>query len=231
MTRTSRCIGPLLALLTLAIAPRAVKAELHTKGTATLSIDRLFGFSHNKLTAPLAIGDGEASTSRTDLSLLLSSNASISIYTRPRLGADFTITDLVTIGGSLGFASVSTSSSATALGVTTETEDDDGLGFILAPRAGFVLPIAGPTYLWLRGGFTYFQVPIASQTTLYGFSFNFEPTLAFMLAGQLGITMSGLIDLPLAGEAKTELANGGTATREDVTLRNLGLVVGIAVTL
>jgi hypothetical protein len=223
-----RFIAPALAA-TLMLLPFAARADLGDRGDFTVSVDRLFGFNNTRTTR--TVGNVDASDSNNYFSLLIPST--VTAYSSPRLALDYGVADRVTLGGAIGFIFGSSSGTRTVGNLSTETNGASGSGLLIAPRAGFVASF-DKTKLWLRGGLSYFRTSSSSdtanlETSTNGFSLNLEPTVAFMLAPHAGLTVGAVIDLPLSGE--TNASSGNTTQSTDAKVRNIGVVVGVAIPL
>jgi hypothetical protein len=224
-----RVVGVAAFIFTGASAP-AARADLGDAGRITLSVDRFFGFNQAKVTT--SQGNNHVDQTRTDFALLVPAGGTA--YSLPRLAFDVGIVDHVTLGGAIGIIFTSQSGSQTVANFTTDGTSSDGNGFVLAPRAGYVLPVSPSAKLWLRGGFTYFQASSkgtgSSEASIHGVALDLEPTFVYLLAAHVGLTVGVVIDLPLSGEAKFTSA-GGVSTSIDQTTRNLGVVAGLALPL
>jgi hypothetical protein len=224
-----RVVGVAAFIFTGASAP-AARADLGDAGGITLSVDRFFGFNQAKVTT--TSGNNHFDETRNDFTLLIPQGSTA--YSLPRLAFDVGIVDHVTVGGAIGIVVSSRSGSSTVANFTMEGTSSDATGFVLAPRGGYVLPVGSSAKLWLRGGFTYFQVSSkgggSSETSMHGVSLDLEPTFVYLLAAHVGLTVGVVVDLPLSGEAKFTSA-GGVSTSVDQTTRNLGLVAGLALPL
>lgn len=203
-------------------------------GQFILSADRLFGIS---IWSDNAQGDNNTGdkVSGTSVNLLYGNNNAVSgPYATPRLGFDYTIVKSVTLGGSVGLIVQSSSEDKTNAGTTTTTDIPSVLGFVIAPRGGYILPINQIISLWFRGGLTFFSLS-RSQTvnaqsaseTLSGFALDIEPQLVITPAPHFGFTAGLLGDIPLTGNFHQEnsAANVSTDTTEKIT--NWGLTLGL----
>jgi hypothetical protein len=237
MARISKTLAaPLGTLLALALAAPAARAAGVGDHSLMISADRLFGVANSKTS--METTNAENSVSRTNVSLLASSPESA--YSIPRLAVDVTLLGGLTLGGAVGFATGSSSVKSTAGTASTEVDGPDVTSYLLAPRVGWVLPLGGLAGLWLRGGVTYFRsksksdttivnVPGSNSTITSGFSANLEPTLTLMPADSFGFAISLVADLPLTGSQTSERVRGSvtTTTDNDVSVRNIGIMVGV----
>jgi hypothetical protein len=222
-------VGFIAFVNVLALGPGA-RADLGDKGTISVSVDRLFGF--NQIKRSESIGNSSASETVNVFSLFIPAIGAI--FAAPRLALDVPVVNNVTVGGAVGIVIAGGSGSQTVAGFTTDTGGGSGNGFLLAPRAGFILPAGSSTKVWVRGGLTYFRTSNKedgsnTESTLSGLALNLEPTLVFPVASHVGFSVGAVIDLPLSGEAKT--TNGTLSVSKDMTFRNLGVVAGLALTL
>jgi hypothetical protein len=208
-------------------AASAARADLGDKGVVSISVDRLFGF--NQIKATTSSNNMETNYTRSDFSLFVP--AIYTPYSTPRLALDVAIGERVTLGGAIGITISSTSGNRTFSGLTVESPSGDGTGIVLAPRAGYIIPL-GSAKLWLRGGITFFQnsnktnSPTGAESSVHGLALDLEPTFVFMVAPHLGVTVGAVIDLPLSGESKTTIGSASNST--DTSIRNLGVVAGLA---
>jgi hypothetical protein len=223
-----------LLAASLTLLPTAARAATPgvEHGAMMLSAERLFGLdvSHSAQGG----GNNEIDRDQTHFGLALAPlTPNPNVYLLPRLAFDFAIIDGLTVGGSLGF------------GVgkgTVGNSEPSYTNFLIAPRVGYVLGLSKPISLWLRGGFTYFNLtshadpsvlpPNTDRSlTLWGMALNLEPTLMISPIEHVAFTVSALFDLPLAGKQSTETVTGAvtTTTSIDFSVRNFGLVAGLIV--
>jgi len=239
----------------LLVAQTAVAQEgkpgLHQSGGFILSAERLFGLSfwsvHTEQDAPPGAGGTptDTTTTGTSVSLLFGSNIvgtsqgfALSPYTTPRLAFDFLPIESLTIGGSIGF--LSSTSSRESLN-TPERDNPSITAFALTPRVGYVIPITDSIYFWPRLGVTYFSWtttdhptppppprPPTPETsvTVNGFALDIEPAFVFAVVPHFGISLTPLADIPLAGSASQDPANPNEPDTH-VKVRNIGVTVGI----
>jgi hypothetical protein len=211
------------------------------RGQVILSADRLFGLSF--WSAKLEGNNGATSTdSGTAINLLWGDNSSISgPYSTPRLGLDFTVTDGVSLGGSIGFISRSGKNEASAgSGSATVTTDNPTVtGFAFAPRGGYILALNPLLGFWFKGGITYYTASSKTEVTAggqtqtdttsnNGFSLNIEPELVITPVPHFGLTIGAVADIPLSGNAKFERSGAITGSEEHpYKITNFGIIAGI----
>jgi hypothetical protein len=203
------------------LPPAARAAGLGEQGAVVVSAERLFGFSHTR------VSQGGDAVNSTKLGLLVSGGVA-SPYDMPRLSLDLSPVRGLTLGGAVGFVHASGSTSR------GDQSRDTGGGdmFLFAPRAGFALPIASSAVLWLRGGVTYYHASVdlaggSGGLTESGVAFSLDPTIAFMLMDRVGLTVAFSADLPLSGGIEGSSGIGQTV-EIDATVRHLGILFGLA---
>jgi opacity protein-like surface antigen len=221
------------------VGPSAGGAAFGSRGQVILSADRLFGLSFWSSKTDL---DNNASftASGTAINLLWGDTGDISgPYATPRLGLDFTAIDNLSVGGSLGLISRTGKTESSQAGNTLSTDSPTVTGFAFAPRVGYILGINPMIGVWFKGGITYYSLKTEStvsangqsQTTtdtFNGFSLNIEPELVITPVPHFGLTIGGVADIPLSGNAKRELS-GATAGSEEHPnkVTNFGIIAGL----
>jgi hypothetical protein len=138
-----------LTVLALTVQASAADAEFGAQGQITLSADRLFGYYSWKADwngTPPGGQKVEGTESGTSLGLLwgnsTTSNDNLrSVYNAvPRLSFDYFVIDRLSIGGSLGYVSISGSHEQGPSGGTkTKTDSDDVTAWMFAPRVGYAI--------------------------------------------------------------------------------------------
>jgi hypothetical protein len=223
MSRRSLYISSLLVVVCLTPAGARAATPGIAQRTVMISAERLLGLTamHTSQDIP----GGELNINQTRVGLTMAPTlANPNIYAVPRLALDLTPIDGLTLGGALGFAAgdFDASTSMTA--------------FLVAPRVGYVLGLSHVVNLWLRAGFTYFNIthtndPDTRSDTLWGMSLNVEPTLMIAPFDHIAFTAGLVMDLPVAGKQSTERKVGNITTTTSVgfQVRNIGLAVGMVV--
>jgi hypothetical protein len=196
-----------------------------SQGQIVLGVDKLFGLNFfNGHRDPNA--GAEVDQSRTQFNLLWSNSvvggdALLNPYAVPRLTFDYAIIDNVTLGGSLGYASVS-----------GEDDVDGGADsdfntvsiFALQPRAGYVLRFTDTFGMWLRGGFTYYSINRDDVGSASGFGIDLEPGFIITPVAGIGISLTPSLHLPISGSFDPEEGDDF-----DYTIRNFGANAGLFV--
>ncbi|MGZ3417723.1 MAG: hypothetical protein ACXWUG_11960 [Polyangiales bacterium] len=231
-----------VVLSALVVAPSAIAADLGAAGTIYLGAERMFGVSWNQFKVDRGV-DGTSSYSNTDVGLLwpashtLSDNAVPSPYTIPRIGFDYAIIQNLTIGGAIGFASSSLSTKTERNGASVTQDGDTFTSFLISPRVGYMIGLSDKMGIWLRGGFTFFNLSDKSpevngrKTTnsANGFAFSLDPIFVLSPVEHFGFFGGIMLDLPLTGTLKNETVTPGRtdSTSYDSKATNFGLNFGL----
>jgi hypothetical protein len=180
-----RALAPLLCAACVALSGSASAQELNAPGHLVFGAERLFGFYLDKQN--FDFGPVERNVDTTVVGIGWSMNNDGALLTIPRLGIDYFIDEHLTLGGSLGIASVS-------------VDNSDVLGILLAARVGYALRLTHAVSFWPRGGLTFasaggdddvnvFAVTIEGMFTLApsdGWAFLAGPLLDLGFTGSAG---------------------------------------------
>lgn len=160
-------------------------APFGSKGQVTFGAERLFGFHWVK-----------NSWDHPNNTTTSSSGTSVGFgwyfaqhlqFNQPRVGVDFFIADDISLGGALGFFSMS--------GPNNSNLD----GFIISPRVGFNVPISDVVKFWPKVGLTFISVGDVRAFGLSGeanFAFFARPNWAFLVTPTLDLAPFGSQDNP-----------------------------------
>lgn len=232
------------------------------KGQLILSADRLmplFGYSHISIDAANNTANS-VSTSNSEISLLFAhasgSNVNgavpllLDVHAVPRIAADFTIINNLTLGLGLGFLfglggnqKVTTQNGA----VQTQTKVDSPTGTMigLAPRVGYILPFGEHLAFWPRLGFAFYSVNETQKTvtnngnttttttnevTNTAFSLDLDPQLAIIPVEHFFITVGPTLNIPIAGSLSSSQTTGATTTNpvsQDTAILHFGINASI----
>lgn len=187
------------------LAPALASAEEHyQKGTALFSAERLMGISlsHFSRENPDPPG-GDAEADWTSFGFGWRANAAgqLSPFDVPRIGFDYMVIDHLSIGGSLGYASVS-----------LDDPDQSAALFQIAPRVGYMHAFTRVISIWPRGGLTYHSLgtdPGSESENGLALTiecpFTFSPTdhFAFHVGPTFDIDMFGNFN-PEAGDDRSQ---------------------------
>ena len=127
-------------------------------GTIILSVDRLFGVVSGTQTEEVSEQGfkSETTVTSTEVSLLGRGPATVGalFFSTLRLALDFLISDGLTLGGGIGFASVSQEvESEVTFDGGSDTTTDDGptvSGLVFAPRIGYLAVFNETVGIWPR---------------------------------------------------------------------------------
>jgi len=133
------------------------------RASVVVSAESLFGVSYFRESLSAEQNGVQAEVSFSGPSFHLFTGAEqLDPFSRARLGVDAVFGPGVTLGGSVGYSSVSASADATANGVALDVGPDQGLtkstSFVIVPRIGLVLAPSSYLGVWLRAGVGYASV-------------------------------------------------------------------------
>lgn len=178
-------IASTLAISALLGTSIAAAQPLGEQGDLVLNFERMFGMhwwsSHVDPDGPGPDQDADG------MVIGLGWQRHAGTYNAPRMGFDGFIIDQLSLGGSLGFYSLS--------------GDADGSGIILYPRVGYAIPLSDSWAFWPRGGISYSDVDEsptgdATRWALSGegqFLWFPQPSWAVMFGPTLDIGLSGSV--------------------------------------
>ena len=177
-------------------------APFGSKGHVTFAAERLFGFHWVKNTWEDEVGrDFSDSGTAAGIGWLFAKSLQ---FNQPRLGVDFFIIDDLSLGGAVGFFSVS-----------GDGQNDDG--FLFSPRVGFNVAISQAVKFWPKVGLTFISVNDAQAFGVGG-----EANFAFFPAQSWAFLLTPSVDLAPFGS----LDNGNGPDR-DFGAYSVGLSFGI----
>ncbi|MBI5532315.1 MAG: hypothetical protein HY898_06355 [Deltaproteobacteria bacterium] len=241
-------LGGLVAAAALSISSQAsAEDKFGVAGGMVISADRMFGIHMNSVTRTekdAATGvEGETKGSTTSIALLWNSQGSgdtLNVSQIPRLSFDYFVIDGLSVGGSLGYASLSGKYKQTKPQESPETDLPSTSAFAFAPRVGYAIMFTDMIGIWPRGGITYWssKTESKSQTTpvvtttdkTSGLDLNIEGMLVIVPAPHFAFTLGPVIDFGLTGSSETERSpDPNPAPKNDITLKhtNFGLAFGL----
>ena len=232
-------------------------------GNVILSADRLFGVSSWSSTSSLDFAGthAEAEASGTMVNVLwsntaLGSGGGSNHFAMPRLSIDGFVAPNVTLGGSVGFISISGSAKASVKstgspGTSSSSDRDfpDTTAFIVSPRIGGVVMAGERVAFWLRGGITYFHsssestttqpsgingmTSVTTTTTSDGTALTIDPQIVILPADHVGLTIGPAIDVGLGGSTETKTTPAPTSLASppaaDSKISSYGAAAGLLV--
>ncbi len=177
-----------LALVAMLSGPATVQAQwLGRTGTLTIGAERISGFRLGERSIELP-GGADYEVDYTVFELLWSSaSAGQGYLNTPRAAIDYFVIDYLSVGGSLAVFAV-------------DYEDDDSTGFILAPRAGYMLPMGSFAAFWPRGGFTFYVVGGDDPGDEHQLLLSLEGVFTLAPTPHLAVVLGPSVDLGLFGE-------------------------------
>jgi hypothetical protein len=177
-------------------------APFGSKGNVTFAAERLFGFHWVKNTWEDQAGrDYSESGTAAGIGWLFAKGLQ---FNQPRLGVDFFIIDDLSLGGAVGFFSVS-----------GDNQDDDG--FLFSPRVGFNVAISQAVKFWPKVGLTFISVNDAQAFGVSG-----EANFAFFPTQSWAFLLTPSVDLAPFGSVEH-----GNAPDTDFGAYSVGLSLGI----
>jgi hypothetical protein len=218
MRPTKKSLSLALVIATLSIAPSALGQEFGKQGDAVFAAERLFGFHSMHATLENDPGD-DAEFDGTSFSLGWRGTwGTTSPYDVPRFAFDYLVIDSLSIGGSLGFASVSSDSDAGIF-----ASDNDATSVLFAPRVGYVYMFNDVIGIWPRGGFTYHSLNVDDTYDANGFGLNLECMFPIAPTPHFGFLVGPTLDIDITGSLDPE----GPADDVDLTYTTFGIQAGL----
>jgi len=209
---------PLLALLA---APPAAAQEFGKQGDVVFSAERLFGFQstsvHEERDAPL--DDIDNDWQYFGIGWRGNYISDFSPYDVPRFGFDYLVIDGLSIGGSLGFASVDGNLDNNLFG----NADFEGSAFMFHARVGYVYMFTKVIGIWPRGGLTYHSFDVNDGWDENGFGLNLECMFPITPTEHFGFLVGPTIDFDFTGSRDYD----GPGPDYDRTYKTFGLQAGV----
>ncbi len=205
--------------------------ELGEPGQIAINAERVFGLNFWSATITPDGANDDIKASGTSVGLIFNGGSGASTqgfgipYLTPRLGIDYMVADGVSLGGSIGYIS---NSSTVKVPDQPDADQPTTSGFVLAPRVGYVIPVSDGADFWVRGGITYYSATIKDNgddpgpdTTLSGLALGAEGVFVLSPIAGFGFYIGPTVDLGLSGSFEQG------DTKADVTLTNLGVNSGL----
>jgi hypothetical protein len=187
--------------------------------------------------------DGESFSGSATMVNFLWSNSAVRIagvnainpYTMPMLTFHGVVAGGLTIGGGIGYASVSGSHDA---GGGTTVDDPTHSAVAVSPRIGYLASMSPTFGIWVKGGITYFSQKeegttqvcdtfgcssASYESSISGIAIAIDPMFVLSPVPHVGILFGPTLDIGVSGT----MTETGTADR-DLTLRNFGAAAGLA---
>jgi hypothetical protein len=203
-------------------------------GTFAVSAERLFGLVHTSTKAENEDNDTSASLSGTTLSLLLSGDGTIGpLYSTPRIGADYFVTDGLSIGAALGFFTDSSSIESESNAASQELDGPTLSGFLLAPRIGYAFMFQPAVGLWPRAGFTWLRSSNSEnedpndETTASVTALTLEVPLVIAPVPHVAILVAPTLDIGIGGGSKVDRDEPLPDSEADVKATEFGVTAAV----
>jgi len=218
------------------------------QGHMAFSADRLFGIYGYSATTSYNGNGGEYedSQSGTHVNLLWGNSSvaefGINPHMMPRLSFDYFVIDGLSIGGSIGYATMGGEQKpekrppGVGLGESEDLPDTNLFAF--APRVGYAYMFTDIIGIWPRGGVTYARLHSEAQqggakyeVSSSAFSLDLEAMLVIVPKEHFAFVVGPVLDLGLTGSSKTKSTpppnNVPNDWDQDVKLHTYGLAAGI----
>jgi hypothetical protein len=185
----------------------ATAQELGRKGDVVFSVDRLMGVTGTHVAGD--VGPVEYDDDFTSLSFGWRASPDGSPFDVARFAFDYLVIDHLSIGGSLGYASVDAD------------QQNDFSTFIIAPRIGYAYAFGRVVGIWPRGGFTYHSTNVDNAFDEKGFALTLECPFTFSPAPHFALHIGPSFDVDMFGDRDNRLDEG------DRKYRAFGLNAGL----
>jgi len=186
----------------------AAAQELGTKGDMVFSVDRVMGITGTHVAGER--GPVEYDDDLTSISFGWRTSPDGSPFDVPRLAFDYLVIDHLSIGGSLGYASVDAD------------DQNDYSTFIISPRVGYAYAFGKVVGIWPRGGFTYHSTSVDTFYDEKGFALSLECPFTFAPTTHFAFHIGPTFDVDMFGSRDPSPIDKG-----DRTYRAVGLNGGI----
>ena len=184
--------------------------ELGRKGDVVFSVDRLMGVTGTHVAGTRARpANVEYHDDFTSLSFGWRATPDGSPFDVPRFAFDYLVIDHLSIGGSLGYASVDAD------------QQNDFSAFIVSPRIGYAYAFGRVVGIWPRGGFTYHSTNVDNGFDEKGFALTLECPFTFSPASHFAFHIGPSFDIDMFGERDNQPDDG------DRKYRAFGLNAGL----
>jgi hypothetical protein len=178
-------LSALLISFGLLLPALASAQELGAKGDVVFSVDRLMGITGTHESGER--GPAEYHDDFTSLSFGWRASPDMSPFDVPRFAFDYLVIDHLSIGGSLGYASVDAD------------QQNDYSTFLISPRVGYAYAFGKVVGIWPRGGFTYYSTSIDNQFDQKGFALSLECPFTFSPASHFAFHIGPTFDIDMFG--------------------------------
>jgi hypothetical protein len=201
-------LSALIVSFGLSLPALASAQELGRKGDVVFSVDRLMGITGTHVAGNR--GPAEYHDDFTSLSFgWRATPEGLSPFDVPRFAFDYLVIDHLSIGGSLGYASVDAD------------QQNDFSMFIISPRIGYAYAFGRVVGIWPRGGFTYHSTNVDNGFDEKGFALTLECPFTFSPTQHFAFHIGPTFDIDMFGDRDNRLDDG------DRTYRAFGVNGGL----
>ena len=197
-------------------------------GNFAISAERLMGIVYATDKAEGTISNTDKSTSIT---FLYNPAAVLTNYSYPRIAFDYFPIDGLSLGGSVGFLSLSRSETVSGGNVSQDQDLGSTFGFLINPRVGYAFMFSPKVGLWPRGGITFNSLHTSgdndASATNSRLALTIEAPLVIVPIPHVAIYVAPTLDLGLSGSNSTKAANTSTTNSVDHTATDIGLQAGL----
>jgi len=229
------------------LEPEPDSAGFGRSGQLVLAADRLFGFylykfSVGAYTDPSGVAPEENHSGST-LAFLgsggttpsVGSNPGMNPFAAPRVGFDFFVTESISVGGGLSYASGS-------IEEETSTAEASVSAFGLQLRGGYALAFSPLFGLWPRGGFSLATLSAESgaggttvaEASYSMYDFTVEVPVVISPVDHFGFSVGPVIDIALGGKMTTSphpVTGAPGEVERNIAYTSYGLAAGLFGTL
>jgi hypothetical protein len=201
-------LSALVLAFGLSLPALASAQELGSKGDVVFSVDRLMGVTgtHTNLdTRPVNLEQDYTT-------IAFGWRSGPTSFEVPRFSFDYLLIEHLSLGLSLGYASVDPDNGGTQS------------AFIFAPRVGYLYSFGRVVGIWPRGGLTYHSNTVDGGVDTSGLAFTAECPFTFSPATHFAVHIGPTFDVDMFGSSKADNGNGGSV---DLRTRSFGLNAGI----
>jgi hypothetical protein len=206
-----RTLSALVLSLGLLVPALASAQELGSKGDAVFSADRLMGVTGSHRVTEEPPGDNEDDW--TNINFGWRGPLHPSPFEVPRFAFDYLAIEHLSIGGSLGYASIA-----------TDDPNIDESFFLLHARVGYLYSFGRVVAIWPRGGITYhsYNLDAGQEDSESGFALTLECPFTFSPTQHFAFHVGPTFDIDMFGEHDPPVGPD-----EDRRYRSIGLNAGL----
>lgn len=205
-------LSALALSLGLSFPALASAQEISSKANMIFSVDRLVGFSSSHYWRENPPGD-DIKSDWTNFGFGWRGTPQVAPFDIPRFAFDYLIIDHLSVGGSLGYASVS-----------LDDPDVSVALFEIAPRVGYIYSFGRVVSIWPRGGFTYHSAGADPGDSENGFALTLECPFTFSPIEHVAFHVGPTFDIDMFGTHDPEMGDNN-----DQGYRSFGIAGGMLV--